>query len=86
MRESRSYGSVRGALSDERPYRELCEIAFEEKRGSRTSSSTWSVKPQVVDEERVEGVIDVRRPGWMIVVDAFSFAKNNLSLGKPLQN
>ena len=28
MRESRSYGSVRGALSDERPYRELIETWF----------------------------------------------------------
>jgi hypothetical protein len=27
MRESRSYGSVRGALSNERPYRELVAIA-----------------------------------------------------------
>jgi hypothetical protein len=29
MRESRSYGSVRGALSDERPYRELIDGALE---------------------------------------------------------
>ena len=36
MRESRSYGSVRGALSNERPYRELFQIII---KGARSSSS-----------------------------------------------
>ncbi len=35
MRESRSYGSVRGALSDERPYRERrFNIAFRDNGGT----------------------------------------------------
>jgi hypothetical protein len=36
MRESRTYGSVRGALSNERPYRDLLTVRF----GSQPASST----------------------------------------------
>ena len=32
MRESRSYGSVRGALRNERPYRDRIELAFPDNR------------------------------------------------------
>ena len=38
MRESRTYGSVRGALSNERPYRERCVSALNEFRGKLTEA------------------------------------------------
>ena len=45
MRESRTYGSVRGALSNERPYRDLLRLlhvpGLEVERGVRASRSAF---------------------------------------------
>ena len=40
MRESRTYGSVRGALSNERPYRDRSESAF-----TRVFNALWPCPP-----------------------------------------
>jgi hypothetical protein len=62
----------------------LCEVALK-KVESRTALSTSGVKPQVIDEERIEGVVDVRRTGRRIVVEVLFLAEDDFSPAEPPQ-
>ena len=52
MREIRTYGSVRGALSNERPYRDHIAVRWQSRVASMTVASSDAAMPAPLLSER----------------------------------
>jgi hypothetical protein len=77
MRESRTYGSVRGALSNERPYRvRLCFAAPHESAGG--TSRRFAATHQFV---AIGGIADIARTGGLTGARTNSCCQQPLSEG-----
>jgi len=63
----------------------LCEITLEEYADRGRQLSTSSLKPQVINQERIDGVVDVWRAKRRIVLEALFLAEDDFCLGKSLQ-
>ena len=70
MRESRTYGSVRGALSNERPYRD--QHPFSLLRCSDVSFGSWSCENAMAEALTSRGIGEVAVLGHFAKFGGFS--------------
>jgi len=63
----------------------LCEITLEEYADRGRQLSTSSLKPQVINQERIDGVVDVWRAKRRIVLKALFLAEDDFSPEKSPQ-